>query len=118
MSRQNARIANAGVVLAAAFLMMPLEALAGDRVHAPSRPTTSSPPAPTPIVRALPQVGVLTVGVEGVLQPATEALFVDIRGPDGQLRRFPVEGGNAAIQYRQVTLRRGEMLTIRWTPGK
>jgi len=34
------------------------------------------------------------------------------------MRQFPVEGGTAAIHYRQVILHPGDMLTIRWKPGK
>jgi len=43
---------------------------------------------------------------------------VELLGPDGLVRRFPVEGGTAAIQYRNVVLRPGGMLTINWVPSK
>jgi hypothetical protein len=49
---------------------------------------------------------------------AEEPLSVDLRGPDGQIRRFPVEGGRAAIQTTQVVLRPGESVTIRWVAAK
>jgi hypothetical protein len=55
----------------------------------------------------------LSVTVEVPAQPAKEPVYVDLRGPDGQVRRFLVEGGREAIQYRQVTLRPGESVTIR-----
>jgi len=51
-------------------------------------------------------------------RPVTAPLTVDLRGPDGQVRRFPVEGGREAIQVQSVTVRAGESVTIRWTPAK
>jgi hypothetical protein len=52
-------------------------------------------------------------------QPATEPVYVDLRGPDGQVRRFPVEGGREAIRYQQsVVLRPGNSLTIQWVAAK
>jgi hypothetical protein len=48
-------------------------------------------------------------------ESAQEPLIVDLRGPDGQTRRFPVEGGRSAIQTpRTVALRPGEFISIRW----
>ena len=52
------------------------------------------------------------------VQPPSKPFYVDLRGPNGQVQRFPVEGGRAAIQYRQVVVRPGEMLTIHWIPEK
>jgi hypothetical protein len=111
------------VVLSATFFpLVVLEVSAGDRVHAPSRATTrtqvvSAAVAPTtsPSVRLQGSVAVV---VATPAPTAPEPFSVDIRGPDGQVRRFPVEGGRAAIQYRQVILHPGDMLTIRWKPTK
>jgi hypothetical protein len=48
--------------------------------------------------------------------PAPGALTVDLRGPDGVLRSFPVEGGRASIQQTQeVVVRPGASATIRVT---
>jgi hypothetical protein len=43
---------------------------------------------------------------------------VSIQGPDGEVRQFPVEGGAAAIETRQVVLHAGQSLTIRWIAAK
>jgi hypothetical protein len=41
-------------------------------------------------------------------------VYVNLRGPDGQVRRFPVEGGRQAIQSPQViVLRPGSTVTVR-----
>jgi hypothetical protein len=52
-------------------------------------------------------------------QSTTQPVYVDLRGPDGQVRRFPVEGGREAIRYQQtVVLRPGSSLTIQWVAAK
>jgi hypothetical protein len=56
----------------------------------------------------------LSVVVTPAPRPAVAPYYVDLRGPDGQVRRFPVEGGRAAIQAPPVVvLRPGETLTLR-----
>jgi hypothetical protein len=60
----------------------------------------------------------VSVVVQTPAPPAKEPLEVDLVGPDGQVRRFPVEGGPAAIQYRRVVLRPGEAVTIHLAPAK
>jgi hypothetical protein len=47
--------------------------------------------------------------------PSTE--LIALRGPSGQLQRFPLEGGRGAITARSVTVYPGERLTIRVTPA-
>ena len=118
MAWQNAPLVKEGAVLAAAFLLLVPKVLAGDRVHAASRPPITSQSAPSAVVRATPLSRIFFVSVTTLAQPPTEAVFVDVRGPDGQMRRFPVEGGRAAIQYRDGFLRPGDMLTIHWTRAK
>jgi hypothetical protein len=50
---------------------------------------------------------------------AKEVVYVNLRGPDGQVRRFPVEGDREAIQSPQViVLRPGASVTIRWVVSK
>jgi hypothetical protein len=51
-------------------------------------------------------------------QPVAETASIELTGPDGQKRTFPVEGGLATIQYRRVVLRPGESLVLNWTPSK
>lgn len=118
MSWQKALMVKGGAVLAAALLLTAPEALAGDRAHAASRSTIPSQPAPSRVTHSTAVSRSFSVGVTTLSQPATQTLFVDICGPDGQVRRFPVEGGRAAIQYHNAYLRPGEMLTIHWTPTK
>jgi hypothetical protein len=55
----------------------------------------------------------MSVVVTVTAQPAAEPFSVDLRGPDGQVRSFQVEGGREAITYRQTTLRPGQSVTIR-----
>jgi hypothetical protein len=49
-----------------------------------------------------------TVSVRATQKP----YYVTLRGPDGQVRRFPVEGGPASIHYTQVVVRPGQSVTI------
>jgi hypothetical protein len=116
MPRRTVPFVKQAALAAAAFVLVASQARAGDRVHAPSRSTTPSPAAT--VVRALPPSTGVSVVVTLPRQAVPEKLYVNLRGPDGQVRRFPVEGGRAAIQYRSVTLQPGEMLTIRWAPAK
>jgi hypothetical protein len=109
MARRNVPKVKEGVLLAAAFLLMAPPALAGGRVTA-GRP--AAPPQPAPAVRVvyLPAPVSVVVTVPG--QPAKPAVYANLRGPDGQVRRFAVEGGRAAIQYQQVVLRPGQSVTV------
>jgi hypothetical protein len=55
------------------------------------------------------------VRVSVVVTPQRPAApyYVNIRGPDGQVRRFPVEGGRGAIQTPSaVVLRPGASVTF------
>jgi hypothetical protein len=105
-----------GLLLTAYSLWMVSPVLAGEHVRAGDQLRIRSQPATASVSGAVPQT--ISVVVRTAARPATAPVYVDIRGPDGQIRRFPVEGGRAAIQYRQVVLRPGEMLTIQWTPAK
>jgi hypothetical protein len=60
----------------------------------------------------------ISVVVPAAPQPAEEPTYVELRGPDGQVRRFPIEGGRDAIQYRQVALRPGESVTFQVAVAK
>jgi hypothetical protein len=55
----------------------------------------------------------VVVSIPGALSPE----FVSLQGPDGKVRTFPVEGGRQAIVVREVTLVRGERVTINLTPS-
>jgi hypothetical protein len=60
----------------------------------------------------------ISVVVTAPNQPAKAPAYVDLRGPDGKVRRFPVEGGQAAIQTRQLVLHAGQSLTLVWLAPK
>jgi hypothetical protein len=55
----------------------------------------------------------MSIAVTVPARPATEPVYVDLRGPDGQVRSYLVEGGQEAIQYRQIAVRPGGSVTIR-----
>ena len=74
-----------------------------------SRVQTSRPPAfSTSAVETSPGPNTIVKLNEHASQP----LMVTLRGPDGKLRSFPVEGGQKAIQPRTIVVRPGERLTI------
>jgi len=108
-----------GTVLSlAALFLAGSNALAGDRVHARPQPATQHQPAPTPAIRTVTLPVTVSVMIAAPSTSMLEEAYVTLRGPDGQLRRFPVEGGHAAIHYRQTILHPGESLTVLWTPAK
>jgi hypothetical protein len=79
------------------------------RPAADYRTTASRPAAPA----AFTVVVTLPAPVPA-LRSESPALAVDLRGPDGQVRRFAVEGGREAIQPRTVVVRPGETATIQF----
>ncbi len=105
-------------LVAAAFLLAIPPARAGDKEHGATRRTPSAQSAHTHVVRAAPQPAAISVVVTTPARPAQKPVYVDLLGPDGQVRRFLVEGGRAAIQFQQVVLRPGQSLTIRWLAAK
>jgi hypothetical protein len=101
-----------GVVLsAAALLLMAPQVLAGV-VHTGSQSTPRPTPAPAPAARPLPPPVTISVAVTVPGAAAPQAAYLSLRGPDGQVRRFAVEGGAQALPSRVVILRPGESLTI------
>jgi hypothetical protein len=85
------------------------------------RQAAPAPAAPTPPVVAPRAPAYFPPHWDGsllvaVTQPApartTAPLTVNLRGPDGVVRSFPVEGGPEAIQRREVIVRAGESATI------
>jgi hypothetical protein len=73
------------------------------------RNATTTPAAPA----AVTMVVTLPARVPAV-RSESPVLAVDLRGPDGQVRRFAVEGGPEAIQLRTVVVRPGETATIQF----
>jgi hypothetical protein len=107
-----------GLVPLVVVLLLAPAAWAGDRVHSSARPAPRPQPTAAPLARAASATLVTSATVSVSVPPEPAETLVDLRGPDGQVRRFPVEGGLATIQYRQVVLRPGETLVIRWTPAR
>jgi hypothetical protein len=82
------------------------------------------PAAPTPPTLARRPPTYLPPRWDGTLlvtvtQPAAARaaapLAVNLRGPDGLVRSFPVEGGPEAIQRREVIVHPGESATVNVT---
>jgi hypothetical protein len=94
------------------------QVLAGDRYHTAKPPPPRPQPVPISVALAKPQSMAFSAVVTMPVQPAKEPIYVNLRGPDGQVSRFLVEGGRSAIQYRQVVVHPGETLTIRWVSAK
>jgi hypothetical protein len=46
------------------------------------------------------------------MRQAPPTFYAVLRGPDGQTRRFPVEGGRASIRYTQVVVKPGQSVTL------
>jgi hypothetical protein len=99
-------------VLLAAFLLAVSPAVAGPAVRA-GHPAPRPRPAPAVRTVAVAPAATLSVLVTVPAQPATEPFSVGLRGPDGQVQSFLVEGDGQAIPYRQTALRAGASVTIR-----
>jgi hypothetical protein len=121
MSRRSVSLVKGAVLVGATFLLTAPQVLAGASMRAGDAHNAmqpSPPPQPVPVVRVVPVPAVVSVAVTVAPQPATGSIQVNLRGPDGQLRRFPLEGGREAIEYEQIVLRPGQSVTIRWVAAK
>jgi hypothetical protein len=101
-----------------AFLLTVSQVRAGDKEHGATARRPYVPTVHTLVAHAAPQFASVSVLVTMPVRAAKESVYVDLRGPDGQVRRFPVEGGREAIRYQQVVLQPGQSLTIRWAAAK
>jgi hypothetical protein len=104
----------------AVFVLSSATADAGEHVRSGGGTITRSSqpsPAPASVVRAAPIRMTIQVA-PAAPQPTKAPLEVNLRGPDGQVRRFPVEGGYAAIRWTQVVIRPGQSVTIRWMAAR
>jgi hypothetical protein len=104
-------VTKAALLSAAAFLLMAPQVVAGV-VHTGSQSTTRPAPVPAPAARQLPPPVTISVAVTAPAEAAPQPANLSLRGPDGQIRRFAVEGGADALPSRVVILRPGESLTI------
>ena len=121
MSRRSASLVGGAVLVAATFLLTASQVLAGASMRAGDAHNAmqpSPPPQPVPVVQVVPAPVSVAVGVTVVRQPTMGPVQVNLRGPDGQIRRFPVEGGRQAIEFEQIVLRPGQSVTIRWVAAK
>jgi hypothetical protein len=116
MFRRRVPFVKEAALVAAAFLLSAPLLSAGERVHTRARPAAPTQPAgPVAVAASATSFAVVVTST----RPA-EPYYVTIRGPDGEVRRFPVEGGPAAIQYQSapVVLRPGESVTLRLVARK
>jgi hypothetical protein len=116
MSRRIVSIVTAGVLLAACGVGTP-RLLAGEHVRAGHQGTVRSQPAPVVVVRPAAPV-TISLTPAAPAPAGGEGAYISLRGPDGQVRRFAVEGGAEAVSARVVVLRPGESLTIQLTVNK
>jgi hypothetical protein len=105
-----------GAVLLGGMLLA-APTLAGDRVHSPTPPraTAQAAPAPAPVVRGRYQPVSISLVTPAAAPQGQQVAprTVRLRGPDGEVRSYQVEGGPEAIQYvRPVVLRSGQSITI------
>jgi hypothetical protein len=116
MSGRTVAVVTAGLLLAA-FVVGAPRVLAGPHVRAGQQTTPRPQPAPVVVVRpAAPVTISLTPAAPAPAESG--AAYISLRGPDGQVRRFAVEGGAAEVSARVIVLRPGESLTIQLTTNK
>jgi len=83
-----------------------------------ARSAAASPPAiPTRYI-AVPPAPAMSNVVVSIGEPANKPTVVDIRGPDGKVRSFPVASGNDVIRPRTIVLHPGDSLTIRFAAAR
>lgn len=82
---------------------------------APSAPSPVYVPPVRNLQPAAPPADVqIAVNTPGVYNPPAT---VAIRGPDGVVRTYPVEGGQAALQNQVIVVRPGERVTVQFMPA-
>jgi hypothetical protein len=54
----------------------------------------------------------------GPSTPGTEPATIVVRGPDGEVREFPVEGGRPALESRVIVVRPGKSATVTVMAGR
>jgi hypothetical protein len=113
MSGPRATWVKAAALAAAACVLMVAPVLAGPAYHAPAPQIVTLHPVLLPAAFGGSPPVSFVVSVAPAPRPAPAPFAVAIRGPDGQVRRFAVEGGRAAIQAPPVVvLHPGESVTV------
>jgi hypothetical protein len=94
--------------------------LAGERAHTVNRPTIRPALAAVtaPSTRTTSASETITVSVAAPKRAGPGTDYVELVGPDGQTRRFSLEGGADAIEYTRVVLRPGQTLNIHLLAAK
>jgi hypothetical protein len=100
------------------LLWIPCRLSAGEHVRVPSHPQTTVSNAIQTVAQASRQGTTVTLMIPNETTPAQQKLHVDLLGPDGKSRRFPVEGGRSAIQYQRIVLHPGESLALHLQIGQ
>ncbi len=114
MSRRNISLLNKAALCVSAFLLCSSPILAGDRVHSAPRPQAVSSSA---VVRTVARSATVSVTLTPS-DPAKAPKMVSLRGPDGKVQRFPLEGDVVVLTSSPVILRAGKTLTIYWVAAK
>jgi hypothetical protein len=114
MSRRRISIFSKTALSVSAFLLFCVPIFAGDRVHSAQQRPQVAVSAPT--ARPASNSGTVTVTVKTA--DATQApKMVTLRGPDGKIQQFPLEG-EVVVLTSPVVLRSGKTLTIYWMAAK
>ena len=116
MSRRSVLVGK-GLVLVAIVLLTASSASAGEHVRSSQPQVVASQPVVVAVARYVAPV-TIRVAVTTPTEPATDTAVIELRGPDGQVRRFAVEGGPEALASRIVILRPGESLTLQLAAQK
>jgi hypothetical protein len=83
------------------------------------RSSTSPSSVASPRYVAAPAEPVTPNVVVSIGEPTTnQSALVDIRGPDGKVRSFPLAGGYEVIKPRTIVLRPGDSLTIQFAGAR
>jgi hypothetical protein len=117
MSRRGVLFVKGAVLLAALLLTAP-QVLGGEHVRAADQRAARPQPAPAPVTRLVATPVTIALTAVAPTQAPTESAYISLRGPDGQLRRFAVEGGPDAVSSRVIVLRPGDSLTIQLAAKK
>ncbi|MFO0878963.1 MAG: hypothetical protein U0840_16595 [Gemmataceae bacterium] len=83
--------------------------------RAPATPRLESSPLEVTVEAPRGRTQVTRSDAGSAVAPAVP-FTVAIRGPDGEVRRYPVEGGPSAIVIRRYAVNPGQVLTISVNP--
>jgi hypothetical protein len=109
-----------GTAAVVGLVTAPVLAGGGDKIHPSpaerlSSAHASQPPSQSTPSYAAPRLSI-SMTVSAPPAPGAPGFYVTLRSPEGSLRRFEVEGGQAAIHTHQVIVRAGQSVTVRWAP--